>query len=95
MKETEKHKLNVKLCLAPFTSKFVLQFILNKSNTRLFELYTALCKTFAMWHSFHQSLRRKSYRDSYSITQTLALPNNIFVFDTNIPFDPLQGSSGL
>ena len=90
MKESEKNELNVKLCLAPFTSKFVLQFTV---NTRLVELYTTLCKTFAMWHYFHQSFRRKSYRNSYSITQSLALPKNIFVFDTNINCDPRQGSS--
>ena len=34
IKVSEKKQLNIKLCLAPFASKFVLQFTPNKSNTR-------------------------------------------------------------
>ena len=48
MKVSEKNELNIKLCLAPFTSRFVL-------GLYWVELYTTLCKALAMWDSFHRS----------------------------------------
>ena len=50
------------------------------------------CKTFVLSNSFHLSLQSNLFRNSCSITRTLAIWNN-FVFDPNNPRVPHQGYS--